>query len=155
MPITSVDLGKFKLKNLNISVSTDSLGALADTNYMGIIGNDLLDDFNILFDHQKEKIWIKPNKNFNKNPRNLFRGISFLETKQKWIVREIVENSEAYQQGVRINDEIIEINYVSVKDIDFDKFVNSLKANDKLIIRIKRENEVKEVNFKLNIFIKS
>lgn len=155
LPVTSVDLGKFRLKNLNISVSTDSLGALADTNYMGIIGNDLLDDFNILFDHQKEKIWIKPNKNFNKNPRKLFRGISFLETRNKWIVREIVENSEAYQQGVRIDDEIIEINHVSVKDIDFDEFVSSLKANDKLILKIKRENEVKEVNFKLNIFIKS
>ena len=152
LPVSSVDLGKFRLKKINLLVSTDSLGALADMDYMGIIGNDLLEDFYVLFDFQNEKLLIKPNKNFNNNSTKLFLDVSFLETREKWIVREILENSEAYQQGIRINDEIIKINGVSVKNINFDNFVNSLKLNDKLILKIKRDNEIKEINFRLNTF---
>ena len=155
LPVTAVDIGNFKQKNLIMTVSTDTLGALADPNYMGIIGNDLLDDFNIILDHQKEKIWVKPNKNFNKNERKLFRGISFNDTGKKWIVAGIVEDTEAFQKGIRMNDQILMVNNVPIEKIDLDKFVENLKANDDLLLKIKRGNEEKEIKFKLNIFIKS
>ncbi|WP_026704668.1 PDZ domain-containing protein [Flavobacterium soli] len=155
LPVVAADLGKFKLKKLIMTVSTDTLGALANPNYMGIIGNDLLDDFNIIFDHQKEKIWLKPNKNFNRNKNKLFRSISFFDTGEKWIIAGIVENSEAYRKGIRMNDQIIEVNNVPVEKIDLDKFVEDLKANDSLHLRIKREDKKIELKLKLNVFIKS
>lgn len=155
LPIEEVDLGKFKLKKLIMTISTDSLGMLENPNYMGIIGNDLLDDFSIILDHQKEKIWVKPNKNFDKNKRKYFRSISFKDIGEKWLVTGIVEISEAFQRGIRINDQIIEINSVSVEKINIKDFVDKLKENDTLLLKIKQGNEVKEISFKLDIFIKS
>lgn len=155
LPVSAVNLGKFKLENLILSVSSDTLGALANPDYMGIIGNDLLDDFNIIFNYQKGKIWIKPNKNFNKNKRKLFRGISFQDMGEKWIIAGIVEDTEAFRKGIRMNDQVLEVNNIPVEKIDIDKFTEKLKVNEELHLKIKRENEVKKIKFKLNVFIRS
>lgn len=155
LPVEEINLGKYKLKKLTTTISADTLGSLANPNYMGIIGNDILDDFHIIFDHQKEKIWIKPNKNFNENTRKLFRGISFHDNGEKWVVAGIVEDAEAYRNGIRMNDQILEINNIPVEQIDLDKFVDKLKANDVLKLKLKRDNEEWEVRFKLNVFLKA
>lgn len=155
LPVAAINTGKFKIKNFITTISTDTLGSLADSDHMGTIGNDLLDNFDIIFDHQKEKIWVKPNKNFNKNKRKLFRCISFQDTGEKWIVAGIVEETEAFRQGIRMNDQIIQVNNVPVEKIDLDKFVEELKANDVLLLRIKRGNEEKEIKIKLTVFLES
>jgi predicted aspartyl protease len=155
LPVSSINIGKFKIENFITTISTDTLGMLANSNYMGIIGNDLLDDFNIIFDHRKEKIWVTPNKNFNKNIKKLFRGISFFDTGEKWYVARVVEDSEAYRKGIRMNDEILQINNVPVENIDIDMFSNKLKANDVLRLKIKRGEEEKDIEFRLNVFLKS
>jgi C-terminal processing protease CtpA/Prc len=128
---------------------------LSNTDFMGIIGNDILDDFHIIFDQKKEKIWIKRNKNFNKNKKKLFRGISFLDNGEKWVVAGIVEDTEAYKNGVRMNDQILKINNISVEQINLDKFVDKLKANDVLNLKIKRDDEERDIKFKLNVFLKT
>ncbi|WP_330442385.1 PDZ domain-containing protein [Flavobacterium sp. C4GT6] len=155
LPVSAVELGEFKLKNLITTVSTDTLGMLANSHYMGIIGNDVLDDFHIIFDHQKEKVWVKPNKNFNKNERKLYRGVSFYDAGKKWYVAGIVEDTEAYRKGIRMDDEILEVNNIPVENIDLDHFVDKLRANDVLNLKVKQGDEEKEIKFKLNVFIKS
>jgi len=155
LPVSIASLGNFKLKNLIMTISTDTFGMLANPNYIGIIGNDLLDDFNMIFDHQKGKIWVKPNKNFNKNINKLFKGISFLDTGEKWMVAGIVEETDAFRKGIRMNDEILQINNIQVEKIDLDTFVENLEANDILLLKIKQENGEKEIEFKLNVFIES
>lgn len=155
LPVEEINIGKYNIKNVITTVSSDTLGMLANTDFMGIIGNDILDDFHIIFDHQKEKIWVKPNKNFNKNKKKLFRGVSFYDNGEKWVVAGIVEDSEAYKLGVRMNDQILKINNILVGQIDLNKFVDKLKANDVLNLRIKRDGEEKEIIFKLNVFLKT
>jgi hypothetical protein len=154
IPIKQVNFGKFEIQNLISFISTDTTGSLSSTDYIGIVGNDLLDDFHIMIDHQKEKIWVKPNKNFNKNKTELFRGVSFIETGEKWLVNGIVLESDAYNQGVRMNDQVLEINNVKVEKIDFEKFVNKLKKNKKLKLKIKRDGKEWEIKFKLNVIVK-
>lgn len=155
LPVASINIGKFKMENLIVTISTDTLGMLANSNYMGIIGNDLLDDFNIIFDHRQEKIWVKPNKNFNHNEKKLFKGISFIDTGKKCYVAGIVEETDAYRKGIRMNDEILQINNMPVEKIDLDAFVENLKANDVLLLKIKRGTEEKDIELKLNVFLKS
>lgn len=154
LSVSSVDIGKFKIEKINMSISTDSLGAFAATDYMGIIGNDLLDDFNIIINHQEQKVWLKPNKKFNKNPKKLFHGVTFFDGRKKWIVGRIVENSDAFKQGLRLNDEVVEINGVTVDNIDIDKFVSVLRPNDVLKLKIRRNLQEKTIKFKLNVFKK-
>lgn len=155
LPIKEINIGEFKLKNVITCVSNDTLGMLANTDYIGIIGNDILDDFNIIFDHQKEKIWVKPNKNFDKNKSRMFRSISIKQSENKWIIAGIVEDTDAYKNGIRMNDQILEIDNVPVEKIELKKFVNKMKPNDVMLLKIKQGSKEREVKFKLDFFIKT
>lgn len=66
-------------------------------------------------------------------------GISFKDKK----VMKVFENSPAESSGLKINDEIIEINGVDCKDLKDDKIVDLIKKQDsKANISVKRNNEI-------------
>src|SRR5690554_5530710 len=156
--VPELKIGKYKLTNRLIDISIDTLGALSkDENYIGIIGNDVLDDFDIIYAPSQSKIWIKPNKNFNKPTEDLYKGFAMIEvvdTNKGWLVGGIYEECDAYKQGLRHRDEIIEINNKPVQKLNREKFIKKLKPNQKLKLKVKRKNEYFEINTHLNVFLK-
>lgn len=156
--VQHINVDKFNLNEKLIDVVSDTLGALSkNENYIGILGNDILDDFDIIYHPSQYKIWIKPNKNFNKPTEDLYKGFVLIESNEYnkgWLVGVIYEESDAYKQGLRHRDEIIEINNKSVKKLNREKFIKKLKPNQKLKLKVKRENEYFEINTHLNVFLK-
>ncbi len=155
---SEVKFDKFKLTDHQIDVSNDSIGALSkNKNYIGIIGNDMLDNFDIIYHPTQYKIWVKPNENFNKPSDDLYKSFILIETEnvdKNWSVGSIYEESDAYKKGLRHNDEIIEINNKSVKKLNIEKFEKKLKPNQKLKLKVRRQNEYFEIDTYLNIFLK-
>ena len=155
--VPNINIDKFNLNSKLIDVVSDSLGALSkDENYIGIIGNDILDDFDIIYHPSEYKIWIKPNRNFNRPSENLYKGFIMVEQSGKdkgWIVGEIYKESDAYKKGLRHNDEIVAINGKSVHKMNRDKFMRKLKSNQKLQLKVKRGNDFVEINTYLNVFL--
>ncbi|WP_102978742.1 PDZ domain-containing protein [Chryseobacterium scophthalmum] len=152
-------MNKFTLNERQIDVSNDSAGALSkNKNYIGIIGNDILDRFDIIYHPTQNKIWMRPNKNFSKPSDDLYKSFILIETgniNKGWIVGSIYEkNSDAYQKGLRHEDEIIEINNKSVKKLSLENFNRQLKANQKLKLKVKRGEVYFEIDTYLNIFLK-
>src|SRR5690554_386281 len=156
--VQHINIDKFNLNDKLIDVVSDTLGALSkDENYIGIIGNDVLDDFDIIYAPSQSKIWIKPNKNFNKPTEDLYKGFAMIEvvdTNKGWLVGGIYEECDAYKQGLRHRDEIIEINNKPVQKLNREKFIKKLKPNQKLKLKVKRKNEYFEINTHLNVFLK-
>ena len=156
--ISKLQIGDFKLMDRKLRVSKDSIGALSkNDNYIGIIGNDVLDDFDIIYHPSQNKIWIRPNKNFNKSTEDLYKSFILIKTNDKnkgWIVGGIYEESDAYLKGLRHKDEIVEINNKSVKKMNLEKFEQHLKPNQKLKLKVKRGNDYFEIDTYLNVFLK-
>lgn len=151
-----LSIGKFIIKHFPIDMSKDTLGAMASNLYLGKIGNDLLDDFDVILDLPNKNLFLRPNKNFNKNPSFLFKGFSFIDRtdiNQGWRVATIYEESDAYKSGLRINDQITSINDKSVYSMDKVKILQKLEPNQQLKIQILRDNEILFFNFILNTFL--
>ena len=156
--IPEIKINKYKITTKQINISTDSLGALSkNKTYIGIIGNDILDDFDIIYYPTRNKIWLKSNKNFNEPSDDLYKPFTPIEKSnddEGWIVVTIYENSDAYQKGLRHKDEIVEINNKLVKKINLQKWNNQLKPNQKLKLKVKRGNKYFEIDTYLNVFLK-
>lgn len=60
-----VEIAGFELNNVASSQSANTGGAMADARYEGIVGNALLEQFDVVFDFAACELWLKPNKNFN------------------------------------------------------------------------------------------
>ena len=156
--VPQIKIDKYNLSNRLIEVAKDTLGALAtDESYIGIVGNDILDDFDIIYNPTEYKIWIKPNKIYEKPTEDLFQGFDLVDTgnlNEGWFVGGIYQESDAYKKGLRHNDEIIAINGKSVHKMNRDKFMRKLKPNQKLQLKVKRRNDFIEINTYLNTFLK-
>lgn len=151
-------LGEFHLIARQIDVSFDTIGALSkNEKYLGIIGNNILKQFDIIYHPTQNKIWIRPNKNFNNPSDDLYKcffPVEKTDPNKGWIVGSMYEECDAYKQGLRHQDEIVEINNKSIKKIDRERFMRNLKPNQKLKLKIKRKNEYFEIDTYLNIFLK-
>lgn len=156
--VPNIKIDKFSLSNRLIDIAIDTLGALSkDENYIGIIGNNALNDFDIIYHPSEYKIWVKANKNFNESTEDLFYGFAMIEgdnLTKGWLIGAIYEESDAYKQGLRYNDEIVEINNKSVNKLNRENFIAKLKPNQKLKLKVKRANKYLEINTHLNVFLK-
>lgn len=156
--VANVKIDKFKLTDQQIDVSDDRIGPLSkNEKYIGIIGNDMLDNFDIIYHPARYKIWIRPNKNFNNTSEELYKPFILIETNDKdksWRVGGIYEESDVYKKGLRNRDEFIEVNNISVKKLNIDKFDQKLKPNQKLKLKVKRGNDYIEIETYLNVFLK-
>lgn len=153
--LSEMKIGRFIINNRMINVSKDKTGALSKNKDMiGLIGNNYLRDLDIVFHPSAKKIWIRPNKNFNIPAEDLFKNFIVYETTKGWFVGGIYEESDAYQKGLRHRDEILEINNRSVDKMNIDRFHKRLKPNQKLKLKVKRNNEIFEIDTYLNVILR-
>ena len=56
----SLQISDYCLANVNMSYSEDSLGLLASEEYVGILGNNILERFNLIFDFRNIRFNLSP-----------------------------------------------------------------------------------------------
>jgi hypothetical protein len=154
--IDILKLGNYDIKNYPIDLSTDTSGALASTNFDGLIGTDILDDFDIIINLKNKILYIKPNRNFNNHQKFLYKSFYYIEkntNEGNWLVGYIYLDTDAYKKGLRLNDEILEIDGVSVTDLDRVSFYKNLKLNQQINVKILRGQLVLNIRIILNRFL--
>lgn len=116
----SLLISDYSLSHVNMAFSLDTSGLLAGKEYLGIIGNDILDRFDWLVDFENRDLYLKPNEKFNQ-PYVFDRlGFSYVDRGKSlgaWLVTGLTEGSPAEQKGLKIDDRIISVNGVPVTEI--------------------------------------
>lgn len=157
----TIFIDEFKLGNLSvysypIDVSNDEKGALSSFKYDGILGNDILDDFDIIIDLKGKNFYLKPNVKNNKHKKYFYKSFSFIDrtnVDHSWLVSYIFINTDAYRKGLRLNDKIIAIDGVSVEKLNTLEFYKSLKIDQELELTIIRDGDSFNINFILDKFL--
>lgn len=148
----SLKISNFGLSNVNMSYRGDTSGYLANDEYLGIIGNNILDRFYLIIDFKNLNLYLKPNESFEIpfTPDRL--GFSFVDrckTKGGWIVAGISFNSAAERQGLKIDDKIILINEIPVETMYGEDEADFFKGLNKIKLTIERSGKVKLIEFDL------
>ena len=107
--LASVELGGLNVSNIRADYSGNATGALADKRYDGLIGNELLERFDVIFDFAECKIYLRPNRNFD-TPSRYFFGVALTPHKDHWVVNGLLEGGKAEKAGVKRGDRIVKIN---------------------------------------------
>ena len=120
----SVNIADYGLQNIILSYSLDTAGSLAAEEYVGILGNNILDRFDLLFDFRSDYLYLKPNENFRKPYEFDRMGFVFVDrckTMGGWIVSGMYQDSPAEKEGLRIDDKIVSVNETPVEEIPYEK----------------------------------
>ena len=108
---------KFRFRRITTSFPENWLVSHSDGNVgfdprHGTIGSEILARFSVIFNYQKEEIYLKKNKDY----RDAFRfnavGINVLATGEElnaYFVTDVIKNSPAVKADLRAGDEIIAI----------------------------------------------
>ena len=154
--INQFKFGKHSILAFPIDIADDNKGALSSSKYNGILGNDILDDFDIVIDLKLSNLYIRPNKKNNKHKKFFYKSFSFIDRTNidhSWLVSYIYLNTDAYKQGLRLNDKIIAIDGVSVEQLNTIIFYKRLELNQRLELTIIRNKKQIKINFILNKFL--
>lgn len=141
----SIEIGGFKLNHFEANYSTDKSGSLSSSKHAGLVGNEILERFDVIIDFTKNCLYIKPNITFSNTFKFSKLGFSFVdrsETLGALIVTGFFENSQAEKSGLHIDDKIIDIDNIPVKEMDYQGQEAYINKTNKLILIVERGNEL-------------
>ena len=106
----------------------------------GLIGKDFMDNFITTIDHRNDEILLEPLQNRYQN--TLFStGLGVKKEGERLIVRGVWQNSPADKHGVKVNDEIIQLNEYQTRDLSIEA-VSRILNDDKIgeiVLQIKND----------------
>lgn len=148
----------------NIITHFQELDELVDpdiyNNRDGLIGNLVLERFNIVINYMKQEIYLKPIRNLKKKFRYNMSGmelISFGPDLQNFIIFEIIKNSPAEKAGLKVGDVIKKVGVFSASKYTLYDLETTLskKPGKSLKIKILREGEILEKKLTLEDYLAS
>ena len=110
-----ITVGGHAINDVRISWSENRKGSLADERYAGLVGNELLERFDVIMDFAHWTIYLRPNRNFSAPQPNYF-GIAFTPMADHWVVNGLLEGGNAEKAGLRRGDRVEEINGIKAND---------------------------------------
>ncbi len=113
------------LLNVRMNYSGNTQGMMASDSYDGLVGNGLLEHFDVIIDFAKCEIWLRPNRNFN-SAKHYNSGMTLTPQADGWIVNGLLEGGNAQLSGVKRGDLITSINGLKPNEVD----IKRLKAMD-------------------------
>lgn len=147
----SLKIGNYTLDKINMSYSLDEGGMLSEGEYLGILGNNILDKFDLIFDFKEKYFYLNPNETYYEKFEFDKLGFTYVDrykTKGGWIVTGLTENSDA-EKKIKIDDKIISVNGIPVQNISLKKQKEYFKSIDKAIFTIKNDTNIKTVELNL------
>lgn len=117
-----IQIGSDTMHYAAIDYVPEGVGAMGDRPYMGIIGNDVWDKFNMIIDAKNQLLYLRryqPDKPEGKTYGYGWRNRT--DISRGWVVSTMYRSSEAQQAGVEIGDTITTINGRDVKDYSWDE----------------------------------
>ena len=94
--IDELKFGNLSIYKYPVDISSDKNGALSKNNYDGILGNDILDDFDIIIDLNEKILYLKPNIKNNKHKQYFYKSFSYVNRTnidRSWLVSYIFINT--------------------------------------------------------------
>lgn len=158
--IDQLALGKVNMYNIIVSFQDLEHVTLEQEKIVrnGIIGNLLLERFTTFIDLNSNKLYLKPNKKFDRPFEFDKSGIvvyAFGNNLQQYYVKNVIENSPAAKVDIRPGDIIIKMNHWSTKLFSLN-FINRKlagKSGNKIKLTLIRDGKRIKKSFYLKDFL--
>lgn len=148
----SLEVGGARLRGVYMAYSNDDAGVLADGRYVGILGNNVLDRFDVVFDFDAEDLYLRPNASFS-DPYVFDRlGFSYVDrstTMGGWIVTGLTEGSPAERCGLQAEDRITALNGTPVREIPLADQKALFESLAEAHLTVSRDGEPQQFVFEL------
>ncbi|MBK8956304.1 MAG: PDZ domain-containing protein [Saprospiraceae bacterium] len=150
--ISAIHLDTFLLSNVvsHFLVVDTELSKSEKQNKQGVLGNVLLEKFDIYLDYMRGKLFLKPTKRFAKEIRYDRSGmlvISGGRDLQRYYVSQVIPGSPAFDAGILPGDELVAFKGWPRSLISLDKILSDLQGDVGSRIKVKVKRDGKKMKF--------
>src|SRR5690606_37008965 len=141
-------LGPYRFRKVPTMVFDDQFNVTSYPYLGGLIGNQILKRFNVIFNYQQREIYLKPNTLYREPFEYSYSGMELYYINNATVIGSIVKGSPADLAGLKEGDVLIAIDNNASQDfMQYKKTLMSARKRVKLIIR--RGGDLIEVPLKL------
>lgn len=121
--VKQLDVGPFSFSNVvGGYVSEDEFGTAVVLGQNGMLGHDIIQRFKVAFDYIGKRIFMSPNKGFNRRYEINTAGLGMLDQDDGALrVTCVVPGSPAAEQGIEVSDVITKINGINASEYSYIK----------------------------------
>jgi hypothetical protein len=139
-----------------VTMAIAEAGASSWSGPMGILGNGVLKHFNVFIDLQQKRMSLEPNRLYRDQFEVNCSGVELVtdDAFQRVIIDHIYTGSPAHEAGLKVGDEIVQINGANVSDFQLPQIRSILSQDgEEVKILIDREGELRSYTLKLRALI--
>lgn len=154
--LANLTISDYKFVTLPASMAIAETGALSWSGPMGILGNDVLKRFNVFIDLQQQEIFLEPNRLYYDQFEVNCSGLELVidDAFQRVIVDHVYTGSPAHEAGLKVGDEIVQINGTSAFDFQLPQIRSMLSQDgEEIEILIDRTGELRSYSLRLQALI--
>lgn len=108
--VKEVKIGPYRFRGVPAYLYKDDYNVTSYPFTGGLLGNDLLRRFNMIFNYPNREIHLLPNSHFNESFDYAYTGLGIYYVDGKIIVEDVIAGSPAAKAKFEINDEVIAVN---------------------------------------------
>jgi len=154
--IPQLCFGEFCLNNPIVSFPDSSSinGIISVSRRDGTIGSQLLSRFNLFIDYNQQKIYFKPNENFNNKFVYNVAGIEIVQIAQMINLCEVLDvwsKSPAEKAGVQRGDQIIEINGIRAFEMTVGEIRKIFETSSRRPLRMTLMRKDKQISVEIDM----
>lgn len=137
--------------DMRLDFSGNTQGMMAEDSYDGLVGNGLLEYFDVIIDFARCEMWLRPNRNFGSTKR-YESGMTLTPQADCWVVNGLIEGGTAHKAGVRRGDVILSINGLKPEQLEGKRLKTLDSAADGWSVEVKRGETTTKIEFEKEIF---
>ena len=123
--LSSFEFADQQFDDVPVVLSSTTEGVLSFEDFDGIIGNRILQRFNITFDYQRNTMYLEPGKKIKNGYQINASGFSIYFKKGVPFVKDIIDRSPARKAGLKEDDQIISMNGELVETLEKQEIRNT------------------------------
>jgi len=142
--VKEVRIGPYRFRSVPTYLYKDDYNVTSYPFTGGLLGNDLLRRFNLVFNYPNREIHITPNKNFNEEFDYAYTGLGIYYINGKIIVEDVIAGSPADKAKFKVNDQVIAVNKNFSMNMQAYKYILQ-KPYESIKVLIRRDGVLKEL----------
>jgi hypothetical protein len=141
-------LGPYKFRNIPTHIFDDEFNVTSYPYLAGLIGNDVLRRFNIIFNYDKKIFYLMPNSHYRDPFDYSYTGLGLYWIEGEIRVGDVMKDSPAEKAGFKVDDVVVGVNDNMTQNLQLYKSMLQ-NTGDKVKILVRRPTGTLELNMKV------
>lgn len=139
--LKDVSIGKYRQSGVisYFQVADSTLNTSFMNGRAGIVGNMMLNRFQLVLDYRESVVWLKPSGNFRKKYVYDRSGIYLLasgNSLNEFVVESVIDNSPAFEAGILPGDQIVQVGLAPARILRLQDVLKVLQKKPGKMVRL-------------------